>query len=80
MSNCIKDLHDYQLVKKCRSCAIISLKSNFHKNRKSRDGLQSQCKFCVNDYNKNYYIKNRDSELERRKKYNSQNRGKIKEC
>ena len=60
-------------------CAIISLKSNFHKNRKSKDGLQSQCKFCVNEYNKNYYTKNRDSELERRKKYNSQNRGMINE-
>ena len=34
-------------------------------------------KFCVNDYDKNFYNKNRDSELERHKKYNSQNRGKI---
>ena len=64
MSNCIKDLYDYNLVKKCRVCKNILLKSIFHKNTKSKDGLQSQCKFCVNDYNKNYY-KNRDSELER---------------
>ena len=79
MSACIKDLFDYELVKKCRVCENISFKSNFSKNTKSKDGLQSQCKFCVNDYNKNYYIKNRDSELERRKKYNSQNRGKTNE-
>ena len=43
------------------------------------DGLQSQCKYCVREYNKNYYNRNSDSELERRKKYNSQNRGKINE-
>ena len=29
----------------------ISLKSNFNKNTKSKDGLQSQCEFCINDYN-----------------------------
>ena len=75
MSNCI----DYDLVKKCSKCGIISLKSNFHKNKKSKDGLTSLCKVCKNEYNKNYYNKNRDSELERRKKYISQNRGKINE-
>ena len=66
MSGCIKDLCDYELVKKCRVCRNISLKSNFNK-KKSKDGLQSQCKFCVKDYNKNHYNKNHDSELDRRK-------------
>ena len=32
MSSCIKDLYYYDLVKKCSKCAIISLKSNFHKD------------------------------------------------
>ena len=31
MRNCIKDLYDYDLIKKCSKCKIISLKSNFHK-------------------------------------------------
>ena len=34
MSNCIKDLFDYDLVRKWSKCIIISLKSNFHKNGK----------------------------------------------
>ena len=79
MSTCIKDLYDYDLIKNSRVCENISLKSNFGKNTKPKDGLQSQCKFCANDYNENQYNKNRDSEIERRKKYNCQNRGKISE-
>ena len=41
MSTCIKDLYNYDLVKKCRVCENILLKSNFHKNTKSKDGSQS---------------------------------------
>ena len=52
-------------MKKCSKCRIISLESNFHKHSKSNDGFQSQGKFCVNEYNINYYYQNHDSELER---------------
>ena len=54
MSNCIKDLYDYDLFKKRRVHKNILLKSNFHKNAKSKDGLQSQCRFCVKNYNENF--------------------------
>ena len=47
MSICIKDLYNYELVKQCCRCKSICLKSNCNKNTKSKDGLQSQCKFCV---------------------------------
>ena len=47
-------------LKKCRVCKTISLKSYFYKNTKSKDGLQSQCKFCVNDYNKTCFVENKD--------------------
>ena len=77
MKNCIEDLSDYDLVKKCRVCKNISLKSNFYKNTKSKDGLQSQCKFCVNDYNKNYYVDNKDRLLNKQKLYVKQNRNQI---
>ena len=50
MSNCIKDLYDYDLVKKCCRCKNILLNFYFHQRSKSSDGLQSQCKFCVNDF------------------------------
>ena len=79
MSSCIKDLYDYDLVERCCRCKNILLKSNFHKNKNRKDGLHSQCKICANDYYKNYYEKNRDSELNRCKKYKFQNRAKINE-
>ena len=38
MSTCMKDLFAYGLIKNRRVCKIISLKSNFKKNTKSKDG------------------------------------------
>ena len=73
MSNCIKDLYDYDLIKKCAKCGIISLKSNFHKNTKSKDGLHSYCIPCRKEYGKKYNLENQD----RIKRYYSENRNKI---
>ena len=56
MSNCIKDLYDYNLIKKCSKCGIVKLKSNFHKNKKSSDGLNKHCKNCVLQKQKQYDI------------------------
>ena len=47
MSNCIKDLYDYDLVKKCCRCKLIFLKSIFYKSKNMSDGLHPQCKFCA---------------------------------
>ena len=33
MSSCIKGSSDYDLVKECSKCGIMSLKSNFHKKK-----------------------------------------------
>ena len=73
MSNCIRDLYDYELVKKCSNCGIVSLKSNFHKRSKSSDGLQPQCKNCILKKQKQYDIENRDKKRE----YQLKNREQI---
>ena len=77
MSNSIKDLNDFGLFRKSCKCKNILLKSSFHKNKKMSDGIQSQCKFCVNDYNKDYYVANQDRLLNKQKFYNKENRDKI---
>ena len=71
MSSCIEELYDYDLIKKCSKCGIISLKSNFHKDNKRNDGLFNRCKVCRKDY----YLQNRN----RIKDYYLQNRDRIKE-
>ena len=79
MISWIKELYDYDLVKKCGKCGNISIKSNFHKNKKMNDGFQPYCKLCIKKYRKKYYIKHRDLELECNKKYRSDNKDKINE-
>ena len=66
-------------LKRCSKCKNDCLKTNFYKERTKKDGFRPECKICVNEYNKNYYNENRDSELERCKKYRFHNRGKINE-
>ena len=73
MSSCIKDLYDYDLVKKCCKCGNVSLKSNFYKDNIKKDGYKSECKPCFKDY---YYV-NREGILNNRKTYVKGNRAKI---
>ena len=73
MSNCIKDLFDYDLVKKCSKCGFISLKNRFYKDSIKKDGYKSECIFCSKEY---YYV-NRDWVLNNRKTYVKKNRAKI---
>ena len=74
LSNSFKELIDYDLVKKCCVCKKCSIKSNFHKNTKSRDGLFSHCKICVLQKQKQYDLENRDKKRE----YYQNNRDRLK--
>ena len=69
MSTCIKELHDYDLAKKCSRCGIVKLKSNFHKRLKSSDGLLAQCKCCVVQKQRIYGSENREKIINRNKDY-----------
>ena len=84
MSNNIKDLYHYELVKKRCRCKIKPLRSNFHKNKLTKDGYRSACKICEENFylnnrdrKKEYYYNNRDQLLDKMKKYNKLNREKI---
>ena len=72
MSSCIKDLYDYDLVKKCSKCEILSLKSIFHKDENRQDGLKLHCISRKNQY----YKANRETT----RNYFLENRDKIKKC
>ena len=66
MSNCIKDLFDYDLVKKCCRCKIILLKSNFLKDNKRKEGVQRICMICFKQCHNNR--KKRRNALQRQKR------------
>ena len=74
MCNCIKDLYDYELVKKCSKCGFVRLKSNFYKDCTKKDSYKSECIFCSKEF---YYV-NRDWVLNNRKTYVKKNRAKNK--
>ena len=46
MSKSIKDLYESELVKKCRVCKKIPLKSNFNKNKTKKSCYRSECRSC----------------------------------
>lgn len=48
------------MMKACSKCDEIKSAEGFHRNRQTRDGLQSQCKICCKQYNRS----------EKRKQYN----------
>ena len=73
MSACIKDLYDYELVKKCCKCKNILLKSSFHKNKTMRVGFKPQCKFCT----KKHFLDNQYRLVSNQRLYDKQSRDKI---
>ena len=78
MSDCIKDLYDYDLVKKGSKCGIVTFKSNFHKRTLSKDGLFQHCEPCPKIFKKIYKKEHYDLEINRRKNIDSKVWIKIK--
>ena len=78
MSNCIEDLYDYKLVRKCLKCGNIQLKSNFHQSKNRKDGLQPHCKLCRKTYSKKCNPEQCDLEIIRRRKYRFEDPDKFK--
>ena len=65
--------------KTCTKCKETKPRGEFSKSRKVKDGLQSQCKACRRQYNKQYYQENREQVLERQKQYYQENREQVLE-
>ena len=65
-------------LKECSKCRMIYSKSNFHKNKKSKEGLQAYCISCQKEYRKKYYLNKHIQINEHHKRYKEQNREKIR--
>jgi 5-methylcytosine-specific restriction endonuclease McrA len=78
-------------MKKCWECNTTKSLTEFYKNKSKKDGLTTECKFCITvrrklnrekhvdymkNYNPQYYLKNRDTVLSQTIAYAKNNRGK----
>lgn len=62
-------------LKKCKECGISKTLTEFHKDKKSKNGLVSTCKTC----RKEYYHDNKEKMKEYGKQYRIENKEKLKE-
>ena len=70
-----KKLYISKTHKECGSCGkVIELKYF----SKKANGYASKCKQCHNDYCRGYYLRNKDSYIQRSREYKKNNKSKIK--
>ena len=70
--------------KKCNKCNVVKDVSEFHKNKRHKDGLKHLCKSCRSLYHKvnkdkakEYYQANKEKINDKNKKYREDNKEKI---
>jgi len=64
--------------KTCRTCKQVLPTSLFHRNRRSPDGLNCECKTCRSIYGRAYREQNREAVLARKRDYRTKNNEKVK--
>ena len=78
------------MVKVCTKCKVEKELSEFHKNKKNKDGLKSQCKSCereyrqankekIKEYKKEHYQANKEKMKKYVKEHYQANKERIKE-
>lgn len=63
--------------KLCRHCGETKLFSEFHKQAKAHDGVQSRCKPCDKVFHAKRYLKDRDKIKEQTKAYRDTNKDAL---
>jgi hypothetical protein len=63
----------------CTKCLVEKDLSEFKYQKDTKDKLTYYCKFCLNNYIKDYYQKNKEKILIQCKEYQEKNKEKIKE-
>ena len=66
-------------MKICTKCNIEKPLTEFCKDKKTKDGLRSQCKSCEREYKKEYRKQNKERIKESDRKYREKNKERLKE-
>lgn len=65
-------------VKKCARCKQLLPLDKFTSNKNHKDGKQSSCKNCLNNYTKEHYQKNKQKYKDKAAKYRLKVKNKLK--
>jgi len=65
-------------MKVCTKCQSEKSLDNFHKDKKAKDGHVSECKDCVKQKSRLWYLRNKDLALDKARIYASKNPEKVK--
>jgi len=66
-------------MKHCNKCNVTKDFSEFHKSKNTHDGVSPHCKSCKKEYNKKYYLKNKEELSEQKKKWYYDNHDRVLE-
>jgi len=61
----------------CAGCKELVALSNYHKNRRTSDGLKSRCKECSNEYQQQYFRDNPEKHDRYKKNFNKNRKKKY---
>lgn len=61
----------------CKKCGVSKAADQFHKDKKSRDGLSYSCKDCAKARASAHYYANHEQEKARRREYHAANRDEL---
>lgn len=68
-----------ETTKICSKCRLPKSRlTDFHKKSREKDGLYSQCKVCVSEYTRSYYVKNQEELIAKTKRWHHANPEKRK--
>jgi len=66
--------------KTCSKCETVKNLNEFHKSKTQKDGLQYQCKECINQHSSQYRKENREKIRKYKKQYYQKNLEDIRQC
>jgi len=64
-------------VKRCSTCGLEKPTGDFHKRKDRSSGLASQCKTCVNERHRSYYVENREQVRSAHRSYYKSNKDTL---
>lgn len=67
------------MTKYCYTCGEYRDLTEFHNTKRTKDGKQSRCVYCVSEYHQQYYVKNKNAIKVKTSEWHTNNKEKYKQ-